>query len=88
MVQFRKCKYSVDPKYIGCEVDLKVSDSENHVNIFYKGVAIRSHSLSAEPFNYQRDDMTNILKSDVFKHRTDDEIEQYIKESLKQYDQL
>ena len=88
MVNFRKCKYSVDPKYIGCEVDLKVSDSENHINIFYNGVAIRSHPLSVEPFNYQRDDMANILKSDVFKHRTDDEIEQYIKESLKQYDQL
>ena len=32
--------------------------------------------------------MVHILKSDVFKHRTDDEIEKYIEASLTQYDGL
>lgn len=31
MVQFRKCKYSVHPKYIGCEVILEVTDSNDTV---------------------------------------------------------
>lgn len=27
MVQFRKCKYSVDPQYIGKTVDIELSDT-------------------------------------------------------------
>ncbi|MGX7195584.1 IS21 family transposase [Enterococcus olivae] len=88
MVQFRKCKYSVHPKYIGCEVILEVSETEDKVKIYYNGEEIRMHPLSIQPLNYHREDMTTILKSDVFKHRTEDEIEQYIEESLTQYDVL
>ena len=88
MVQFRKCKYSVHPKYIGCEVILEVSESQEKVQIYYNGEEISAHSLSIQPLNYHREDMANILKSDVFKHRTDDEIEKYIEESLVQYDAL
>lgn len=88
MVQFRKCKYSVDPKYIGCEVILEVSEVEGQVRIYYRGEEIRTHKLTIQPFNYHQDDMRNILKSDVFKHRSDDEIERYIEASLTQYDVL
>ena len=86
MVQFRKCKYSVHPKYIGCEVILEVSQTENTVNIYYNGEEIRAHPLSIQALNYHREDIATILKSDVFKHRTDDEIETYIEKSLAQYD--
>lgn len=88
MVQFRKCKYSVDPKYIGCEVILEVSEVEDQVKIYYSGEEIRAHELTIQPFNYHQDDMRNILKSDVFKYRSDDEIERYIEASLTQYDVL
>lgn len=88
MVQFRKCKYSVDPKYIGCEVILEVTDSEESVKIYYNDEEIRHHLLTIKPFNYHKEDMKLILKSDVLKHRTDDEIERYIEESLSQYDAL
>ncbi|WP_407932821.1 Mu transposase domain-containing protein [Granulicatella seriolae] len=37
MVQFRKCKYSVHPKYIGCEVILEVSEEKDTVEIYYHG---------------------------------------------------
>lgn len=88
MVQFRKCKYSVHPKYIGCEVILEVTDSNNTVKIYYNNEEIRSHQLTIHAFNYHQDDMKTILKSDVFSHRTDDDIEAYIKKSLSQYDVL
>ena len=88
MVQFRKCKYSVDPKYIGCEVILEVSEVEDQVKIYYSGEEIRTHELTIQPFNYHQADMQNILKSDVFKYRSDDEIERYIEASLIQYDLL
>lgn len=88
MVQFRKCKYSVDSKYIGCEVILEVTDSEGSVKIYYNDEEIRHHLLTIKPFNYHKEDMKLILKSDVLKHRTDDEIERYIEESLSQYDAL
>lgn len=88
MVQFRKCKYSVHPKYIGCEVILEVSEKKDTVEIYYHGEEIRMHPLSIQPLNYHREDMAHILKSDVFKHRTEDEIEKYIEASLSQYDGL
>ena len=57
MVQFRKCKYFVHPEYIGCEVILEVSESQEKVQIYYNGEEIRAHSLSIQPLNYHREDM-------------------------------
>lgn len=87
MVQFRKCKYSVSPDYIGKEVQLEI-DTDNHLHIYYKGERIKSHLQSDQKFNYTDDDMYHILKSDVFKHKEDEEIYQYIQESLSQYDTI
>lgn len=60
---------SYKDKYIGCGVDLKVSNHENHGTIYYNGVAIRSHPLSINSLNFQRVDIDNVVKSDIFKHR-------------------
>ncbi|EKU93892.1 Transposase and inactivated derivatives [Alloiococcus otitis] len=88
MVLFRKCRYSVDPRYIGKEVELALSDNESHVHIYYNGERIRSHLLTEKPLNYNYDDMVQILKSDVLSHKDEDDIQSYIENSLKQYDFL
>lgn len=88
MVQFRKCKYSVDPQYIGKTIDIELSDTEDTIHLYYNGEMIRSHPLTTEPFNYNTDDVFHILKSEVFAHRTDDDVHDYIKHSLGRYDQL
>lgn len=86
MVIFRKCRYSVDPRYIGKEVEIELSDIEDHVHIYYNGEMIRSHPLTSKPLNYHEEDYFHILKSDVMSHKDDDEILAYTRESLKQYD--
>lgn len=84
MVIFRKCRYSVAPRYIGKEVEL--SDKEDQVQIYYNGELIRSHPLTTKQLNYHEEDYFQILKSDVMSHKEDDEIRAYTRESLKQYD--
>ncbi|WP_438671906.1 Mu transposase domain-containing protein, partial [Staphylococcus pseudintermedius] len=46
MVIFRKCRYSVAPRYIGIEVEIELSDKEDQVQIYYNGELIRSHPLT------------------------------------------
>lgn len=86
MVIFRKCRYSVAPRYIGKEVEIELSDKEDQVQIYYNGELIRSHSLTTKQLNYHEEDYFQILKSDVMSHKEDDEIRAYTRESLKQYD--
>ncbi|MDT2755352.1 hypothetical protein P7H29_10800 [Enterococcus pseudoavium] len=82
-MQFRKCTYSIDPRYIGCEVNLEVLEVEDQVKIYYSGEEVRAHELTIQLFNYYQDDMRNILTSDVLKCCSVDEIEQYLEASLK-----
>ena len=88
MVIFRKCRYSVDPRYIGKEVDLDLSENEEYVHIYYNGEQIRSHTLTTKRLNYNQEDLVQILKSDVMSHKEEDDIQEHIKRSLKQYDLL
>lgn len=88
MVLFRQCKYSVHPRYIGKTVDIELTDNEQDIHIYYNGEQIRSHALSNQPLNYHQEDLFHILKSDVFSHRSDEDIRTYITESLNDYDQL
>ena len=88
MVQFRQCKYSVDPRYIGKTVDIELSDTEDTIHIHYNGEMIRSHPLTTDRLNYTAEDAFHILKSDVFADRPDEDIHAYIQESLALYDQL
>lgn len=86
MVIFRKCRYSVAPRYIGKEVEIELSDKEDQVQIYYNGELIRSHPLTTKQLNYHEEDYFQILESDVMSHKEDDEIRAYTRESLKQYD--
>ncbi|ENZ5733294.1 IS21 family transposase [Enterococcus lactis] len=86
MVIFRKCRYSVAPRYIGKEVEIELSDKEDQVQIYYNGELIRSYPLTTKQLNYHEEDYFQILKSDVMSHKEDDEIRAYTRESLKQYD--
>ncbi|MDR0899096.1 MAG: IS21 family transposase [Lactobacillaceae bacterium] len=88
LITFRRCKYSVPVSYIDEYVDLKPSDNSKQLNIYYNGDLIRSHVISEEIFNYHPDDEREILKSELMKHRTDQEITNFIENSLHQYDNL
>ncbi|HHP7524575.1 TPA: IS21 family transposase, partial [Staphylococcus aureus] len=68
MINFRKGKYSVPTKYIGEEVQVIFNNSTDELLIYFDSELIRRHNLSERKFNYIVEDMSEILKSDVFKH--------------------
>jgi transposase len=88
MVNFRKCKYSVDPRYIGRTVSIELTDDERHIQIYYNGELIRAHDITTHQFNYNADDQVQILSSDLLKGRSTDEIKAYIEEHLSDYDEV
>ena len=46
------------------------------------GVEISSHNLTDKQFNYNEDDYKAILKTDLFKDRSEDELNKYMSENL------
>lgn len=85
MVNFRKCKYSVDPRYIGRTVNIELSDNACQLQIYYNGEPICSHDITTRALNYHEDDRIKILKSDLLKGRND---KVFIAENLSQYDEV
>lgn len=88
MVIFRKCKYSVDPRYIGRTVGIELTSDEQHIQIYYNGEMIRAHDITTRQFNYNPEDRVEILGSDLLKGRSTKDIKAYIKEHLSDYDEV
>ncbi|NCC62227.1 MAG: IS21 family transposase [Verrucomicrobiae bacterium] len=86
MVTYGKVKYSVSPKYINKLVHLEIIDDVLHIH--YNGSVIQKHPISDKKFNYDKEDLKEILRSDLFKSKSDEEIETYIERNLKVYDNL
>ena len=87
MIRFQNHQYSVSPNYIGKEVEIKPLDDKK-IEILFNGVAIRHHKITNYQFNYDPRDKRAILKSDLMKDKTDEEINQYILNDLSVYDQI
>ncbi|MCG4806134.1 hypothetical protein L0M83_22230, partial [Bacteroides uniformis] len=58
------------------------------IHIFYQGVKIQKHDLTNRQFNYDPRDKRAILKSDLMKDKTDEEIDKYMLNDLSIYDQI
>lgn len=86
MVVYENRKYSLPTRFIGKTVELVVS--ANNLYIYYNQECIKTHRLSQRSFNYDKDDLIEILRSDVLKHRSDEEIEGFIESNIHIYDQL
>ncbi|MDR2879440.1 MAG: IS21 family transposase [Fusobacteriales bacterium] len=86
MIVYDYHKYSVPVKYIGNRVTVFVN--ENILKIYDGETLIREHLIKGKAFNYHRDDYVEILRSDVFAHLEEDELEQFVDENLKAYDYL
>lgn len=86
MVQYKQRKYSVPIHYIGQNVLLEEDDG--YLNIYHNGDLIREHVISEKLLNYEREDYIKILQSDVFKNLKDEELEHFVDENLKAYDEL
>ena len=86
MITYMNNKYSLDPKYIGKTVILEVNN--DNLNIIFNKEIVSSHKISNKKFNYKHDDMVKILKTDAFRFKPDEEIEDYAKKQLELYDKL
>lgn len=84
MVTYKYNKYSLDPKYIGKTVTLEV-DGDN-LRILLDGVVLATHRISERKLNYRLEDCVNILRSDAFRFRPEDEINDYAKKQMALYD--
>lgn len=86
MVLYDYQKYSVPISYIGKTVTFIVD--EDTLRIYEGDTMIRAHPLGKKTLNYHRDDYVDILRSDVFKHLEEEELEQFVNENLESYDYL
>jgi hypothetical protein len=86
MITLDKVKYSVSPKYIDKIVRLKII--EDILHIYYNQELISKHKISKKRFNYHKIDALAILKSDVMRDRSDQDIEAFIEENINLYDEL
>lgn len=86
MILFGGKKYSVPVRYIGHTVTLK--KVEEQLEIYTEGKQVAVHRLSEQPYNYRREDYSEILKSDVLSHFDETELEAYVDENLQAYDLL
>lgn len=86
MIIYNKRKYSLPVQYIGKTVDIKEENGE--IFILYQNRLITSFELSEKKFNYKMEHMTEILRSDVMKHKDSGEIEEFARKQLQLYDKL
>lgn len=86
MVTYKYNKYSLDPQYIGKTVTLKVKSSS--LEILFNDIVIATHEITGKKFNYKPQDYLKILKSDAFRFKTDNEINEFAKEQLALYDNI
>jgi len=86
MIVYNRSKYSVSTKYIGQLVTLRETDGI--LRIYYNKELIKTHKISNRNFNYDKNDMIEILKSDAFKYYNDSEIETFINDNISLYDNL
>lgn len=86
MISYKSNKYSVPVKYI--DFDLNVIEKDNTLYIYDNTNLVRCHQISNNPLNYNREDVRDILVSDLLKDSTEEKIEEFISENLSQYDNL
>lgn len=79
-VLFEGRKYSVTVKYIGQTVICEKEKED--LKVYCDQRFIAHHPLSERPFNYRREDYVEILKSGIFKHLEEVELEAYVDENL------
>ena len=86
MISYKNNKYSVPVKYIGS--DLSAIEKDNSLYIYNNTNLKRCHQISNNPLNYNKEDVKDILASDLLKDSTEEKIDTFITENLRQYDNL
>lgn len=86
MIVFENRRYSVPTRYIGEIVQLKHDD--NTLWLYYNGEEVRSHVITPKRFNCAREDMADIVRSDLYRNRDDETIDDYVDHNMKMFDEM
>jgi len=86
MITYKKHKYSVPTRFIGEYLTIK--ENGNSLEIYYTTDLIVTHRISDKQLSYKKEHVKEILKSDALKNKTDNEIEQFIENTLSNMDIL
>lgn len=77
MITYKGKKYSVPTYLIGKQVT--VSEIDSRINIYYNITDfVCQHEISDKYFNYHESDLKEIMKSEAYRNKTDDEIQEII----------
>lgn len=86
MISYQNNKYSIPIEYIGKEVMITLHN--DYIHIYYNDKLIQNHQISQNKLNYKKEDAKEILKSDIFSYKSDEEIERFIDENMDIYDEI
>lgn len=85
MITYKGKKYSVPTYLIGKLVT--ISESDSRINIYYNITDfVCQHEISDKYLNYHESDLKEIMKSEAYRNKTDEEIQEIIE--LKKKDKL
>ena len=81
LVSYNQNKYSVDPKLIGKEIEIKII--ENNLYVYYNKELVTVHPINIKKINYHEDDHKELIKM-TFPNMEEDEIKEYSLKHLKE----
>ena len=84
MINYNNCKYSVPTAYIGKTVTIE--NKNNYLLIYYNKQLINKHLITENKLNYSNNNLFEILKSDLYKNKSDNYINNKCDEYLKNLD--
>jgi transposase len=85
-INYNGNKYSVPTMYIGKIVEIDF-DNQNLL-IYYHKNFICKHKITNNLYNYRKEDLIQVMKSDVYKNKSDEEIDKLAEEHLASYQSL
>ena len=89
-IVYNKHKYSVPTNFINKEVIIEIDkkDLDNYLSIYYNKKIIACHKITEKLYNYEKEHLIGVMKSDVYKYKSNEEIEKLALERLKDYDRF
>lgn len=86
MIEYKGNKYSLPTFYVGKIVEIDIKN--NNLYIYYNKKYVKHHAISNKLYNYDKNDFIEILKSDVYKNKSYEELEKIAHSRLKAFDNL
>jgi transposase len=88
MITYLGNKYSVPVAYVGKKLMIRPDNASNTLRIYSNNDLVASHNISEKLLNYNMSHAIEIMKSEAFRFKSNDEIEDFISTNLNHMDIL